>query len=138
MNKTIKKVKNMDNKTFQEKLQDQLQDPNKNITLIVYGLQLIGVLTGGIAFIVAIVLNYIKRDDVAGTFLESHFEWQIRTFWISLIWGIVGFVLAITVFLLPAAWIIWFVVMVWVIYRAIKGLLNLLENKPMPMNVKVD
>ena len=51
----------MDNKTFQEKLQDQLQDPNKNITLIVYGLQLIGVLTGGIAFIVAIVLNYIKR-----------------------------------------------------------------------------
>lgn len=138
MNKTIKKVKNMDNKTFQEKLQDQLQDPNKNVTLIVYGLQLIGVLTGGIAFIVAIVLNYIKRDDVAGTFLESHFEWQIRTFWISLIWGIVGFVLAITVFLLPAAWIIWFVVMVWVIYRAIKGLLNLLENKPMPMNVKVD
>jgi len=128
----------MDNKTFQEKLQDQLQDPNKNITLIVYGLQLIGVLTGGIAFIVAIVLNYIKRDDVAGTFLESHFEWQIRTFWISLIWGIVGFVLAITVFLLPAAWIIWFVVMIWVIYRAIKGLLNLLENKPMPTNVKVD
>jgi uncharacterized membrane protein len=128
----------MDNKTFQEKLQDQLQDPNKNITLIVYSLQLIGVLTGGIAFIVAIVLNYIKRDDVAGTFLESHFEWQIRTFWISLIWGIVGFVLAITVFLLPAAWIIWFVVMIWVIYRAIKGLLNLLENKPMPTNVKVD
>lgn len=127
----------MDNKTFQEKLQDQLQDPNKNIALIVYGLQLLGVLTGGIAFIVSIVLNYIKRDDVAGTFLESHFEWQIKTFWISLIWGIVGFVLAITVFLLPAAWIIWFVVMIWVIYRAIKGLLNLLENKPMPMNVKV-
>ncbi|MDD5359320.1 MAG: hypothetical protein PHI79_04380 [Sulfurovaceae bacterium] len=126
----------MDNKTFQEKLQDQLQDPNKNITLIVYGLQLIGVLTGGIAFIVAIVLNYIKRDDVAGTFLESHFEWQIRTFWTSLIWGIVGFVMAITIFLLPAAWIIWFVVMVWVIYRAIKGLLNLLENKPMPSKVK--
>lgn len=124
-------------KTFQEKLQDQLQDPNKNITLIVYGLQLIGVLTGGIAFIIAIILNYIKRDDVVGTFLESHFEWQIRTFWISLIWGIVGFIMALTVVLLPAALIVCFIVMVWVIYRAIKGLLNLLENKPMDMKVKV-
>ncbi|KIM04861.1 MAG: membrane protein, partial [Sulfurovum sp. AS07-7] len=101
------------------------------------GLQLIGILTAGIAFIIAIVLNYIKKDDVIGTCLESHFEWQIRTFWTALIWSAIGFILAITVVLLPVAWIIWFVVTVWVIYRALKGLLNLLENKPMLIQAKV-
>ncbi|MBD3807326.1 MAG: hypothetical protein IE880_01260 [Epsilonproteobacteria bacterium] len=119
----------MDNKTLQE----HLQDPNKNIALIVYGLQLLGILTAGMAFVIAIVLNYIKIDDVKGTWLESHFDWQIRTFWIALVWGVIGFVMAMTLVLLPIAWIVLFIVTVWVIYRAIKGLLNLLENKPMPI-----
>lgn len=113
------------------KIEEQLQDPNKNVALIVYGLQLIGILTAGIAFIIGVIMNYVKKDDVVGTFLESHFDWQIKTFWISLIWSIIGFVAAITIVLLPLAWLIWFVVMVWAIYRAIKGIFNLLENKPM-------
>jgi uncharacterized membrane protein len=122
----------MKNKTLQE----QLQDPNKNIAMIVYGLQLIGVLTAGMAFIVAIVINYIKREDVQNSWLESHFDWQIRTFWTALVWGVIGFIMAITVVLVPIAWIVLFVLTVWVIYRAIKGLLNLLEDKPMPSQVK--
>jgi uncharacterized membrane protein len=121
----------MEEKTFQEQLQEQLKDPNKNIALIVYILQLAGVLTGGMAFIVGIIINYIKKDDVTGTFLESHFNWQIRTFWIALIWTIVIIIMFISVVLMPIAWIVWFIVMVWVIYRAIKGLLNLLDDKPM-------
>ena len=122
----------MKNKTLQE----QLQDPNKNIAMIVYGLQLIGVLTAGMAFIVAIVINYIKREDVQNSWLESHFDWQIRTFWTALVWGVIGFIMAITVVLVPIAWIVLFVLTVWVIYRAIKGLLNLLEDKPMPSQLK--
>lgn len=122
----------MDNKTLHE----HLQDPNKNIAMIVYGLQLIGVLTAGMAFIVAIVINYIKREDVQNSWLESHFDWQIRTFWTALVWGVIGMIAAITVVLLPITWIILFVITVWVIYRAIKGLFNLLENKPMPIQAK--
>ena len=51
----------------------------------------------GITYIIAVIINYVKKDDVKGTWLESHFTWQIRTFWYSLLFGIIG---AITAFLL--------------------------------------
>ncbi len=56
---------------------------------MIYGLYGASFLVG-ITSIVAIILNYVKRGDVAGTYLESHFTWQIRTFWISVIVAIVG------------------------------------------------
>jgi uncharacterized membrane protein len=73
------------------------------------------------------VLNYIKRDDARGTWLESHFSWQIRTFWWALVWGVLGWL----TFLILIGWVIWGVAFVWFIYRIAKGWLNLNDSKPM-------
>lgn len=98
----------------------------KTITTVIYALYAASFLIG-ITAIVAIVMNYVKKDDVAGTFLESHFRWQIRTFWFGLLWGVLG---AITMLLIVG----WFVLIadgVWIIYRIVKGWLRLNDNKQM-------
>src|SRR5258706_881450 len=64
----------------------------RRLTAIVYGLQLAGYFTG-LSPVAGVILNYVKRDAVAGTWLESHFRWQIRTFWITLAWSLAGLVL---------------------------------------------
>ena len=64
----------------------------KNLTAIVYALQAVGFLFG-ITWVVAIIVNYVKKEDVQGTRLESHFRWQIRTFWFGLVWAVLGFLL---------------------------------------------
>lgn len=98
----------------------------RNLTTIIYALYAASFLVG-ITAVAAIIMNYIKRDDVAGTFLGSHFRWQIRTFWFGLLWGVLG---AITMH-----FIFGFLVLlangVWVIYRIAKGWLRLNDNKPM-------
>lgn len=98
----------------------------KSLTTIIYALYASSLLLG-ITFIVAIVVNYVKKDDVAGTWLESHFRWQIRTFWFGLLWGILGFM---TLFFVVG----WFVLIangIWFIYRIVKGYLRLNDNKSM-------
>jgi len=98
----------------------------KRITTIVYALQAISFLLG-ITYIVAIIINYVKKDDVRGTWLESHFRWQIRTFWFSLLWsaiGIIGIFFIIGYLLLIAN-------AIWVIYRIVKGWLRLNDGKEM-------
>ena len=101
-------------------------DSMRTITIIVYALQAASFLVG-FTFIAAIILNYIKKSDAEGTEYESHFRWQIRTFWFSLLWGAIGFVLVFIV-------VGYFVLLAnafWIIYRIIKGWLRLSENKPM-------
>jgi uncharacterized membrane protein len=98
---------------------------NKTLTWVIYGLYAASFLVG-ITSIVAIILNYVKRGDVAGTYLESHFTWQIRTFWISLLVGIIGVVLMLVLI----GWIVLLADMVWVVYRLVMGGLKLSENKP--------
>lgn len=68
------------------------RDSNRTLTLILYVLYIIAIFSGGLLAIVALVINYIKRDDVRGSIVESHFTWQIRTFWWYLIWNIIAFV----------------------------------------------
>ena len=80
--------------------------------------------------IVGIIINYVKKDDVAGTWLESHFRWQIRTFWFGLLWAAIG--AATAVILIGFA--ILFANFCWIIYRIVKGWLNLNDNKPMTFN----
>jgi len=99
----------------------------KTVATVVYALQVAGFLTG-IAWIVAVVMDYVKVDDTKGTWLESHFRWQIRTFWWGLLWAVIG---ALTVFVL-VGFAILFADTVWIIYRIVKGWLNLAENKPVP------
>ena len=103
----------------------QKQLSPKNIAQIVYLCQALSFFFG-ITAIAGVILNYLKRNEVKGTWLESHFTWQIRTFWISLIASLVGFILIVILigFLILAA------TLVWTIYRVIKGYLLLSENKP--------
>jgi uncharacterized membrane protein len=101
----------------------------KTLTTVVYGLQAAGFFFPGVLWIVAVVMNYVKKDDVAGTWLESHFRWQIRTFWWGLLWGVVGGILTVVVIGLA----ILFADAVWIIYRIVKGWLSLNEGKPVPV-----
>lgn len=98
----------------------------KNVTMMVYLLQALSFLWG-VTAIVGVVVNYVKRDDARGTVYESHFDWQIRTFWWGLLWGVLG-VLLIVAFGLGL--VILFVAWVWAIYRVVKGWLKLSDGKP--------
>ncbi len=98
----------------------------KNLTQLVYVLYALSYFTG-VTAIVGIIINYVKKEDVAGTWLESHFRWQIRTFWFGLLWAVIGGITA--VFVVGLA--ILFANFVWIIYRIVKGWLNLNDNKPM-------
>jgi uncharacterized membrane protein len=98
----------------------------RQLTMIVYVLQIASIIVG-ITLIAGVIINYLKRKDVEGTWLESHFRWQIRTFWYSLLWFGVGLALLIVVvglFVLMA-------LAMWLLYRAIKGWLELEEGKAM-------
>lgn len=108
------------------------------LTHIIYGLHAFSALMGVIssaaivtAFltgwpsILAVILNYAKRADVRGTFLESHFRWQIRTFWFALLWVIVAVLLFVTIVGIPLAWLVVVVTGVWVLYRIGRGWLAL-------------
>lgn len=98
----------------------------KELAILAYALYAASFLVG-ISCIAAIVLNYIKKDDVAGTFVESHFRWQMRTFWFGLLWSVIGVVLLIVL----VGWLVIVANTVWVIYRLVKGFIRLNDNLPM-------
>ncbi|HEY8219571.1 MAG TPA: hypothetical protein VIF86_05675 [Methylobacter sp.] len=102
------------------------EESAKTLTTVIYALYAASYFVG-VTAIVAIVMNYVKRDDVAGTFLESHFRWQIRTFWFGMLWGVLG---AIT-FMFIVGWFVLIANGIWIIYRIVKGWLRLNEGKPM-------
>lgn len=118
-------------------------------TLIVYALFGVGAVSAlassgfplvaplmGVIGIIAVIVAYIKRDEAAGTWLQSHYRWLIRTFWFSFLWGIVGGLILITLGLvligIPIAFAIWIATTLWVIYRLIRGYLLFSESKPIP------
>ncbi len=123
-------------------------DPQEGLkawTHVIYGLHAFSVLAGiftpafvvtafllGWPSIVAVILNYVKRSDAAGTFLESHFGWQIRTFWFAALWCVVGAVLWVTLIGIPFAIGLWVGTGVWVAYRVIRGWLALVKDKALP------
>jgi uncharacterized membrane protein len=80
--------------------------------------------------IVAVILNYAKRGDVRGTYLESHFRWQIRTFWFAVLWVAAAVLLAVTIIGIPLAWLIVVGTGVWVLYRIARGWLALNDGRP--------
>jgi uncharacterized membrane protein len=97
----------------------------KQITMVVYVLQALSFFFG-LTAIVGVVINYVKKEDAAGTLYESHFDWQIRTFWWGLLWAVVGFILAFVLIGFAVMFVAW----VWAIYRVVKGWLKLNENQP--------
>jgi len=111
---------------MQTVLSEEKMQSLKTLTMVVYALYA-ATFISGITSIIAIVINYVKKDEVAGTWLESHFRWQIRTFWYGLLWTILG---ALT-WIIVIGWIVLAVNCVWLIYRIVKGWLNLNDGKPM-------
>ena len=120
--------------------------PNSSITItqVIYGLHALSIVIGitsavtivgafvfGVPSIVAVILNYMYRNSVRGTFLESHFRWQIRTFWFALMWVTIGVMLFVTLIGIPLAWIVCIAAGIWVIYRIARGWLTLQDRKPM-------
>jgi uncharacterized membrane protein len=115
------------------------------LTHVIYGLHAFSAVTGmlspamiltafltGWPSIIAVILNYVKRGEVRGTWLDSHFSWQIRTFWLALLWLAIGAVLFATVIGIPFAIVLWFATGVWVLYRIIRGWLALPSQKELP------
>ena len=83
--------------------------------------------------IIAVILNYVKRGEVRGSWLETHFRWQIRTFWFGLLWAAlcVAFVVMTLGVGLLFVWLPVGVVAVWLIYRVARGWLRLVDRRPM-------
>jgi uncharacterized membrane protein len=96
----------------------------KTIATVVYALQAAGFFVG-ITWLVAVIVDYVKREDAVGTWLESHFRWQIRTFWWGLLWGVLGGLLLLVLI----GWLVLAANAVWIIYRIVKGWLRLAERR---------
>jgi uncharacterized membrane protein len=97
----------------------------------------IGAFLFGWPSIIGVIINYVKRDEARGTFLESHFRWQIRTFWYALLWAVVAFLVSLPLMVVLIGFLTWPVLMfalgVWAIYRIARGWLALRDGKAMPV-----
>jgi uncharacterized membrane protein len=115
-------------------------------TKVVYALHAFSLLTGiigtatvvgafltGWPSIIAVILNYVKRSDVRGTWLESHFRWQIRTFWYGLLWmSLCGIFIITTLGIgLLFVWLPISLVGLWFVYRVVRGWITLNDGRPM-------
>lgn len=110
-------------------------DSLRKIALIDYALHIAGpILSMGILSVIALIINYIKRDDARGTIYESHMNWMIRTFWWTLFWVVVTFLpmLLLTVLSFGLLHFLFVVPVLWYLYRMIKGVVRLLDSRPMP------
>ena len=116
------------------------------LTHVIYGLHAVSLLIGivGVASVVgafltgwpsiiAVILNYVKRGEVHGTWLWSHFRWQIRTFWFGMLWVMLCavFVVATLGIGLLVAALPLMVLAVWFVYRILRGWLRLVDRQPM-------
>jgi len=117
-------------------------------THVIYALHAVGVSLGvatsafivtgflfGLPSIVAVIINYVKRGDVRGTYLESHFRWQIRTFWFALLWIVLAFLLSLPLMVVLVGfvtlWIAAVAIGLWVLYRVVHGWMRLGSRQPM-------
>ena len=112
----------------------QPKDGMIKLTHVMYGLHAFSALTGlvsaafivtaflsGWPSIIAVVLNYMNAGEARGTWLESHFRWQLRTFWFALLWAVVALLVAFTLIGIPVAVALMLGVGVWVLYRLFRG-----------------
>lgn len=122
--------------------------PQGLITLshVIYALHALTVVTGlltpafivtafvtGWPSIIAIILNYVKRREARGTWLESHFRWQIRTFWYAALWVLVSLLLMLSFIGIPLALSLIAIAGLWVLYRVVRGWLRLNDRREMPV-----
>jgi uncharacterized membrane protein len=90
---------------------------------------------GTLPSIIAVVMNYVRRADARGTYLESHFTWQLRTFWFAVLWLVVISLVSLPLVLLlglglVTGWIGGVLLGLWIIYRVVRGWLKLRDGQP--------
>ena len=117
-----------------------------NLTHLIYALHAIALFSGiatsativgsfvsGVPSIVAVILNYVKRGAVRGTWLDTHFRWQIRTFWFAFVWIVIAYFMFVTIIGIPLFFAIIAVAGLWVLYRVVRGWVNLSNRQLMPV-----
>ncbi len=92
---------------------------------------IVGSFVGSVPSIIAVILNYVKRGDARGTWAESHYRWQIRTFWFALLWFAIAWLLIVTIIGMVIGIPILVVLTVWLVYRIVRGWLRLRDRRPM-------
>jgi uncharacterized membrane protein len=122
--------------------------PQYGVTQLIYALHALSLVVGiigtatvvgaflfGWPSIIAVIINYVKRGDVQGTWLETHFRWQIRTFWFALLWIVAAFLLSLPLMLVVIGfvtlWVAAVAIGIWVLYRVIRGWMRLSSGVPM-------
>ena len=124
--------------------------PTENLvtlTHLIYALHAFAVFTGvvgsatilgsfiaSVPSIAAVIINYVKQGAVRDTWLESHFRWQIRTFWFAVLWVMVAVVMIMTIIGLPFGLLVLGVTSLWVLYRVVRGWWALSQRQAMPMD----
>jgi uncharacterized membrane protein len=106
---------------------DKWLEPGPQNALVVYVLYLAGFAFGGLPTIIGIVIAYINRGK-AGGFVESHYTWLIRTFWIGILYSLIAFILAF----IAIGFLLMIAAAVWAIVRLVKGIMALNRNEPIP------
>lgn len=128
----------------------QYGQPSENLvtlTHLIYALHAFALFTGvatsatilgsfvaSLPSIAAVAINYIKQSAVRDTWLESHFRWQIRTFWFAVLWVLIAIALIVTIVGFPVALLVLAVTSLWVLYRIVRGWWALSQREALPLD----
>src|SRR5215813_8203811 len=111
--------------------------PSTTNIQVCYILHALAPFTMWLLAIVAVILGVMARDNVRGTYLDSHYSWLQRTFWWGIFWVVISWILTGILFLtivgIILIWIPWTILFVWYLYRVIRGWLLLNDGKPAPV-----
>jgi uncharacterized membrane protein len=131
-------------------MQDRTVDPSLvSYVHIMYALHALAALIGitspltvvgqfifGVQSLIAVIMNYVRRDEARGTWLESHFSWQLTTFWTAAVWSLVIWTFSVILMIVLIGFLTLPVGIalagLWVIYRVTRGWLALKDGKPVP------
>jgi uncharacterized membrane protein len=94
---------------------------------------IVGAFVFGWPSIIAVIINYVTRDQVRGSWLDSHWRWQLRSFWYGALWLCIAGLLIVTIIGIPFAFLVIVAAGVWLLYRVIRGWLALLDRRAMPL-----
>ncbi len=110
---------------------DEPREGLRLLTHVLYGLHTLSWFSAGIFSVIAMVINWVKRPSLPDDFYRSHFRWQSRTFWFTLLWLALTSPLFLLLWLPGAA--AWFVIGLWYLYRFVRGWWAFNDNQPMPL-----
>lgn len=100
---------------------------------IIYLLHLLAPFTYWLLAVVAVIVAWMHRDSVRGSYVETHYSWLLRTFWWGIFWVILmTIVFAITIVGLFVLFIPYFILSIWYLYRVIRGWLRLSDGQAAP------